>query len=56
MVYPKRIEWNGRISGHPEQRPVRRQRDLVAASLLSVPATRVRWDELTRTEYVSRPR
>ena len=50
MVYPKRIDWNGKCSGHPA-RTGRSQREMVAASLLCVPAGRVRWDELTRSEY-----
>jgi hypothetical protein len=50
MVYPKQIQWNGKCSAHPA-RTVRSQRELVAASLLSLPATRVQWDERTRTEY-----
>jgi hypothetical protein len=52
MVYPKQIQWNGKCSGHPA-RTGRSQRELVAASLLCLPAERVRWDELTRTEYRS---
>jgi hypothetical protein len=32
----------------------RRQRDLVAASLLRLPVESVRWDEPTRTEYLVR--
>lgn len=55
MVYPKRIQWNGKCSGHAG-RTGRSQRELVAASLLSLPAERVRWDELTRTEYRTRAR
>ena len=52
MVYPKRIEWHGGISGHVDRRPPRSQRDLVAASLLRVaPAGRMAWDERTRTEF-----
>jgi hypothetical protein len=50
MVYPKSIQWNGKCSGHAP-RTGRPQRDLVAASLVCVPVERVRWDELTRTEY-----
>jgi hypothetical protein len=50
MVYPKQIQWNGKCSAHPA-RTGRSQRELVAASLLSLPATRVHWDELTRVEY-----
>ena len=53
MVYPKNIKWNGGCSGH-RGRTGRSQRELVAASLLCVPAASVRWDELTRTEYRSR--
>lgn len=56
MVYPKRIDWRGGASGHLDRRPPRSQRDLVAASLLRVPATRVDWDELTRTERRTRAR
>jgi hypothetical protein len=55
MVYPKRIDWNGTISGHAG-RTGRSQRELVAASLVSVPGSRVRWDEATRTEYRTRAR
>ena len=55
MVYPKRIDWNGRISGHP-QGTRRSQRDLVAASLMCVPADRIRWDERRRVEYRTRVR
>ena len=51
MVYPKQIEWNGKSSAHPE-RTRRSQRELVAASLLRLPAERVRWDEATRSEYL----
>jgi hypothetical protein len=54
MVYPKHIEWNGRITGHAPRR--RSQRELVASSLLCVPATRIRWDERTRSEYRTRAR
>jgi hypothetical protein len=55
MVYPKHITWNGTCSGHsPRNR--RSQRELVAASLVSVPGSRVRWDEATRTEYRTRAR
>ena len=50
MVYPKRIDWNGGCSGHA-RRTGRSQRELVAASLVCVPGERVRWDELTRSEY-----
>ena len=56
MIYPKRIDWNGSCSGHSELRTRigRSQRELVAASLVSVQGNRVRWDELTRTEYRTR--
>jgi hypothetical protein len=57
MVYPKRIEWSGGISGHVDRRPPRprSQRDLVAASLLRVPpAGRLAWDERTRSTYRAR--
>jgi hypothetical protein len=50
MVYPKQIHWNGKCSAHPA-RTGRSQRELVAASLLCVPAPSIRWDELTRSEY-----
>jgi hypothetical protein len=53
MVYPKQIKWNGGSSGHPA-RTGRSQRELVAASLISVPVKSVRWDELTRTTYTAR--
>jgi hypothetical protein len=51
MVYPKHIEWNGKITGHA---PRRSQRELVAQSLQFVPDTRVRWCERTRSEYRTR--
>jgi hypothetical protein len=56
MIYPKRIEWNGTCSAHARRpaRTGRTQRELVAASLVSVPGDRVRWDEATRTEYRTR--
>jgi hypothetical protein len=56
MIYPKRIDWNGTCSAHSNRPPRtgRTQRELVAASLVCVPADPVRWDELTRTEYRSR--
>ncbi len=54
MVYPKRIDWSGRPTGHPALPAVRTQRDLVAASLLEVPVQRLRWDERTRCEYPAR--
>jgi hypothetical protein len=56
MIYPKRIDWNGSCSGHSRRpaRTGRTQRELVAASLVSVPGNRVRWDEMTRTEYRTR--
>ncbi|MDX6696858.1 MAG: hypothetical protein QOE65_255 [Solirubrobacteraceae bacterium] len=55
MVYPKQIQWNGKCSAHPA-RTGSSQRELVAASLLCVPAEQVRWDERTRTEYRSAAR
>jgi hypothetical protein len=55
MVYPKRIDWNGTCSGHA-RRIGRTQRELVDASLVCVPTDRVRWDELTRSEYRTRLR
>jgi hypothetical protein len=51
MVYPKRIVWSGRSTGHPVPPTVRVQRDLVAASLLEVPELRLRWDERLRCAY-----
>ncbi len=54
MVYPRRIDWNGRPTGHPAVPSVRAQRDLVAASLLEVPVLRLRWDERTRCEDPAR--
>ena len=54
MVYPKRIDWSGRPTGHPALPAVRVQRDLVAASLLEVPDLRLRWDERTRCQYPTR--
>jgi hypothetical protein len=55
MVYPKRIDWKGTCSGHG-RRTGRTQRELVAASLVCAPTDRVRWDELTRSDYPTRPR
>jgi hypothetical protein len=54
MVYPRRIDWSGRPTGHPALPAVRAQRDLVAASLLEVPVLRLRWDERTRCQYPTR--